>query len=394
MENKIINNQKKFIEELCNEHNKIRKNPQCYIGFLRRTLNLIRRNNILHLENERPFKTIEGKEAVMEAINFLSNIPKSLTEKLSKQLLTISDYLSYASFDHAKDIGINGTCSHIGPQNNSHMNERVEKYCDWKGGLAESLDFGTLSPKNIMIKLLLCDGDKKRSQRQYIFDPGFIFFGASFYNHIKYKRCSVISYAGFVQSKDAKFSEKEAIRNYLNIHNYFIYKNKDEFENYIKNKKLEKKEEINKNIEKEKIYEKKEVEYINKKEDNFKVEEKEIDNEKAQENVKDENKEDKKIIEESLFEIKDENENLKESDEEEENNSFNDNNLVIIEENENDNEKANEKEENNKITEISHKVINRYGVEIKETIYKIKEGNYHIVEEESKQEIFNFLNLF
>ena len=114
------------------------------------------------------------------------------------------------------------------------MNTRVEKYCDWKGGLAESLDFGTTDAQNVMIKLLICDGDKKRSQRQYIFDPGFIFFGAGFYNHIKYKRCSVISYAGHIQAKDADFSEKELIHNYLDIHKYFVNKNKDEFDKLIK----------------------------------------------------------------------------------------------------------------------------------------------------------------
>ena len=65
--------------------------------------------------------------------------------------------------DHAKDIGTNGTCSHIGTDDNSHMNTRVEKYCDWNGVLAESLDFGIYHPINVMIKLLICDGDKKRS---------------------------------------------------------------------------------------------------------------------------------------------------------------------------------------------------------------------------------------
>ena len=210
MEKRYPNNML-LIKELCDEHNKLRKNPECYIGLLKKVLHLIRRSNILHLENEMPFKTIEGKQAVLEAINYLSNIPKTLKDKLSNQLLTVSEYLCQASLDHAKDLGINGTCSHIGTSDNSHMNTRVEKYCDWKGGLAESLDFGTINVQNIMIKLLVCDGDKKRAQRQYIFDPGFLFFGAGFYHHIKYKKCTVISYAGFIQSKEANMTEKQFI---------------------------------------------------------------------------------------------------------------------------------------------------------------------------------------
>ena len=80
MENKISNYNKRLIQELCDEHNKLRKNPECYIPLLRKVLILIRRNNILHLQGERPFKT-EGKEAVLEVINYLSNMNKSLVEK-------------------------------------------------------------------------------------------------------------------------------------------------------------------------------------------------------------------------------------------------------------------------------------------------------------------------
>ena len=76
MESRITNNNKLFVKQLCEEHNKLRKNPECYIGILKKVLNLIRRNNILHLKNEMPFKTIEWKDAVLEAINYLSNIPK------------------------------------------------------------------------------------------------------------------------------------------------------------------------------------------------------------------------------------------------------------------------------------------------------------------------------
>jgi hypothetical protein len=156
MKSRISNYNKRLIDELCAEHNKLRKNPECYIEILRKVLILIRRNNILHLEGERPFMTIEGKEAVLDAINYLSNLSKSkdLVDKLSNRLFIISDFLIDASTDHAEDIGFNGSFSHVG-SDKSHMNERVEKYCYWYGGLAESLDFGTNHAKNIMIKLLI-----------------------------------------------------------------------------------------------------------------------------------------------------------------------------------------------------------------------------------------------
>ena len=210
MSERISNYNRRLIEELCAEHNKLRKNPECYIEILRKVLTLIRRNNILHLQGERPFMTIEGKDAVLDAINYLSYISKSksLIDKLSNRLFIISEFLNEASTDHAEDIGFNGSISHVG-SDKSHMNERVEKYCDWYGGLAESLDFGIDRAQNIMIKLLICDGDKNRTQRHYIFDPGFIYFGAGFAQHMKYRRCSVIAYAALVQDKKIELSEPE-----------------------------------------------------------------------------------------------------------------------------------------------------------------------------------------
>ena len=353
MESRISSYNKRLIEELCAEHNKLRKNPESYIGILKKVLNLIRRSNILHLKGERPFKTIEGKEAVLEAINYLSNIPKTLVEKLSNRLFIISDELNLASLDHAEDIGFNGGISHVG-SDKSHMNDRVEKYCEWNGGLAESLDFGTNSAENIMIKLLICDGDKKRSQRKYIFDPGFIYFGAGFSQHIKYKRCSVISYAADIQSKDADLSEKELIQKCIDIHENFQNKNIKEIKEYFNNNKINKNNEENEM--KEEIVDKKEEE-IN-------------DNDDGALSFRSNGK---------IEEVKEVNDNL-----------------LIIEEKENDNEKEEKNSEiinNEGIKKIKERQITRYGLKIKETTYQIKEGNFHIVEEESGLTNFNFIKL-
>ena len=365
MENRIINQNKVLVQELCNEHNKIRKNPKCYIEILKSVLGLIRRSNILRLHKERPFKTIEGKDSVLEAIDYLSKISESKIKILSNSPLKVSEYLCQASYDHAKDIGIHGTCTHIGTDDNSHMNTRVEKYCDWNGGLAESLDFGTVNAQNIMIKLLICDGDKKRIQRQYIFDPGFVFFGAGFYNHIKYKRCSVISYAGVIQPKDSNFSEKELIQNYLRIHMNFKNKNKKEVDKFL-NKDLYN----SKLSEREEDEDQKTIHELTQRED-----------EKEKINKNEEQKDNKSQInnETKLEQIKEEKSEKKES--EPDSNQLSNEKLTIIEESETEKEK-----ENIKITEISNKKVIRYGIEINEKIYKIKEGNYHIVEEEIKND--------
>lgn len=357
MKSRISNYKKHLIDELCAEHNKLRKNPKCYIEILQKVSNLIRKNNILHLIGERPYKTIEGKSAVLEAINFLTNFDDSLAKKLSERLLIISDYLNEASTDHAEDIGFQGSVSHVG-SDKSHMNDRVEKYCDWDGGLAESLDFGTNNAQNIMVKLLICDGDKNRTQRKYIFDPGFIYFGAGFSQHMKYRNCSVISYGAFVKDKNLELSESELIKISLDIHENFKNKNILEINDYFKINTINKNE-LNKN-----------------KEENLLINKTGDKNEELNEN---EDKKDNFNFEKI--------ENIEESK--------NNDSLLAIEEKDNDNEKEEKKSDikyNDKINKIKEREYERYDIKIKETTYKIKEGNFHIIEEEIFPHNNNWLN--
>ena len=399
MENRIVSYKRLLIEELCNEHNKLRKNPEIYIEPLKKVLDLIRRNKILHLKDERPFKTIEGKIAVLEAINYLSNIPKTLVEKLSNRLFIMSDYLNFASLDHAEDIGFIGSTSHIG-SDNSHLNDRVEKYCFWKGGLAESIDFGTKHAENIMIKLLICDGDKNRTQRKYIFDPGFIYFGAGFCQHTKYRRCSVISYAAYIQSYDDDLSEKELIQISLDIHKNFINKNIKEINKFFN--KNNKESLLNTD---EKLKEKEKNNDINNKNDEDEKDDSENDNLsfKKKFNIEEDNDSEDNLSFKRRFRMEDKNEivdedNLgfkKKFNIEEEGRERN-NNLLIIEERETDNEKEENSEIDisNKIKKIKEREIVRFGLKIKESTYQIKEGNFHIIEEENcLNKNFDFLKL-
>ena len=400
MEIRINSYKRHLIKELCNEHNKLRKNPEIYIEPLKKVLNLIRRNKILHLQDERPFKTIEGKVAVLEAINYLSNIPKTLVEKLSNRLFIMSDYLNLASLDHAEDIGFSGSTSHIG-SDNSHMNDRVEKYCFWSGGLAESIDFGTKHAQNIMLKLLICDGDKNRTQRKYIFDPGFIYFGAGFCQHTKYRRCSVISYAAYIQSYDDDLSEKELIQISLDIHKNFINKNIKEINKFFN--KNNKESLLNTD---EKLKEKEKNNDINNKKDEDEKDDSENDNLsfKKKFNIEEDNDSEDNLSFKRRFRMEDKNEIVDEDNlgfkkkfniEKEEGRERN-NNLLIIEERETDNEKEENSEIDisNKIKKIKEREIVRFGLKIKESTYQIKEGNFHIIEEENcLNKNFDFLKL-
>ena len=172
-------------KKLFEEQNKIRTNPKSYIPKLENWLSKFRQNT-LYLLNENPLRTFEGVSAVKEAINFLSN-QRSLPEyEYSKEL-------SQSALDHVNDIGKNGLTTHEGSDNNN-LTDRIEKYIEWDGACAESIDFGFCEPENIIINLLVDDGISERYQRCNLFSSTYKFSGIAFGKHRDFNVCAVFVY--------------------------------------------------------------------------------------------------------------------------------------------------------------------------------------------------------
>ena len=126
-------NYEQIEEEIFKEQNELRKNPESYIEKLEKSLNYYQ-NNILSKENEIPIPTYEGIKAVKDAINFLKKqepVPE----------LIYSKEMSLSCKELVNDIGPKGLISHEGTETKNIYN-RLEKYCDWDGAIAENLDFG------------------------------------------------------------------------------------------------------------------------------------------------------------------------------------------------------------------------------------------------------------
>ena len=259
-----------------------------------------------------------------------------------------------------------------------------------------------------MLKLLICDGDKNRTQRKYIFDPGFIYFGAGFCQHLKYKRCSVISYAAFIQSYDDDLGEKELIQINLDIRKNFQNKNIKEINKFFnRNNKesISNADEIEKGKEKEKEKEKSEDNTDRKEEDDKNDSENDNLSFKKKFNIEEDDDENDNLSFKRAFrmeaksDVEDDDNlgfrkrfNMEERRERRERND----NLLVIEEKENDNEKEENSERDiiNKITKIKDREVERFGLKLKESTYQIKEGNFHIIEEENYvNKNFDFLKL-
>ena len=186
--NKMKKNEINFIElqsELLLYHNQLRTNPSSFIPILQEWQKRYK-DNILQLNKESPSRTFEGEKGCLEAIKFLKTL-KPLPE------LKYNESLSKAAMDHAADIGQYGLVGHEGSRD-STLYERIEKYMEWDGACAENLDFGFKNAENIILNMLIDDGDEERSQRKNMFDPRYKYIGIGCGNHRDYGYCSVFVY--------------------------------------------------------------------------------------------------------------------------------------------------------------------------------------------------------
>ena len=176
----------KLAKDLFISHNKIREDPKSFILKLKKWSKKFR-DKTLFLLDENPLETIEGINAVEEAIRFLS-VQKSVPK------LNYSEELSKAAKDHANDIGEHNLHGHDG-SDGSMLSDRIERYTEWDDSCAESIDLGYKNADNIILNLLIDDGSEGRNQRINLFSTNYKYIGIGCSFHKSYNHCSVFVYA-------------------------------------------------------------------------------------------------------------------------------------------------------------------------------------------------------
>lgn len=210
-------------EEIFREQNEVRKNPQSYIEKLQNSLKYYK-DNILYKDYENPIKTSEGAEAVKDAINFLKN------QKPVQELIYSKD-IGLSCKDLIDDIGPKGLVTHEGTEIKNIYN-RLEQYCDWDGVIAENIDFGFKIPENIVMNMIIDDGDENRYQRLNLFYPEFKYVGIAVGPHKEFEFCTVIEYAYNIREIGTDYlNVDEFINKYRKLYDKGENKNKDEIKN-------------------------------------------------------------------------------------------------------------------------------------------------------------------
>ena len=178
-------NYDELAKQLYITQNKIRQEPKSFIPKLKNWVTKFRKNT-LFLLNENPLETFEGVQGVEEAIRFLT-LQKPLPE------LSYSEELSKSAKDHAIDMGENGLIGHDG-SDGSMLSDRIEKYSEWDDACAENIDLGFKNADNIILNILINDGEEARHQRINLFSTNYKYIGIGCSKHKDYNHCSVFVY--------------------------------------------------------------------------------------------------------------------------------------------------------------------------------------------------------
>ena len=103
--------------------------------------------------------------------------------------------LTKAANDHVKDQSKTGKTGHYG-SDRSNSKKRIERYGEWEVLIGENIAYGGISAREIIVYLLIDDGEYKRGHRKNFLQPDFNVVGVSVGKHPVYDTMCVMDFAG------------------------------------------------------------------------------------------------------------------------------------------------------------------------------------------------------
>jgi len=176
-----------FEQQVLAEMNLARTDPSGYARHIERLLQYFD-GNLLRIPGEVALRTSEGPRAVREAA-------AALRAQSPLPALGASSGLARAARDHAGDLGPRGGLGHAG-SDGSRMDARISRYGIWDGSAAENISYGSTSPRDVVIGLLVDDGVPGRGHRANILSAESRFAGVGCGPHTGYGTMCVIDFAG------------------------------------------------------------------------------------------------------------------------------------------------------------------------------------------------------
>ena len=167
-------------KELLKEVNELRTNPKGYAEKIEKNKQYFKDKIYKHPDDKAGIKTEEGAEAYDEAIDFLKNkavavealIPSKGLNKIAIDILT----------EYQKNIDAE-----------LNLDEIIGKHGSYTGAYRQVVQFGSSRPEQIIINLVVSDGDKTRGQRDALLMEDMKKVGVAYGTHETYRNLTVIT---------------------------------------------------------------------------------------------------------------------------------------------------------------------------------------------------------
>ncbi|MBA3963317.1 MAG: CAP domain-containing protein [Chthoniobacterales bacterium] len=185
------------------EMNLARESPARYATYLQAMRGNFQ-GDVFRLPSGAFLRTREGVSAVDEAVRFLRT-----AQPLGP--LTVSPGMSHAAADHVRDQA-DGSFGH-GGSDRSNPAARLIRYGTWSGLWGENISYGKSTARDIVMALIIDDGQRARKHRKNIFNPAFNFGGAAVGPHARYRTVCSIEFAGGYAERGESASEPLFARN-------------------------------------------------------------------------------------------------------------------------------------------------------------------------------------
>ena len=170
-----------FEEELVNKINDFRTNPRGYAKKINEYVNYFKGKTLRIPGAEAGIRTEEGASAYIDAVEFLSKQEGVEPLYPSKGLARIcSDFMAEAQKYDPNDIG------------DIDLEEIITKYGSFYGSLNRAMDFGGEDPEQVLINLIVCDGDPQRGNRESLLSTDLKYIGVANSKHSTYRYCTLI----------------------------------------------------------------------------------------------------------------------------------------------------------------------------------------------------------
>jgi uncharacterized protein YkwD len=173
-------------QDLLNEINRARAQPQVYAGYLEKLKPLF--NGKQYKTETLEVETQEGWDAVEDAIKFLRSATPAGP-------LSSSHGLCLAALSHVKDQSGSGATGHAGADK-TLIEQRVKPFGRWQGDIGENLVYGDESARERILTWLIDDGVASRGHRRRIMSQDYKVAGISCGPHPEYGAMCALALAG------------------------------------------------------------------------------------------------------------------------------------------------------------------------------------------------------